>query len=261
MENKIKYGDIFQIGLHRIACCDARDEKIIGKLIGEKKIKLLLCDVPYGVEVVESKKDFKNLTIKHKKIINDQDQSDEAYANFTKEWLAVVIPHLAVKNSAYIFNSDKMIFALREGMLRAGFKFSQLIVWVKSHAVIGRLNYLPQHELIAFGWFGTHEFKKSQDKSVLFYPRPSKSKLHPTMKPIPLLRNLILNSSSISGIIFDGFLGSGSSILAAEQTKRICYGTEIDPEYCQIILDRVAKATGLKAVKIMEGDENGKYES
>ncbi len=258
MENKIKGGEIYQIGSHKVACCDARDKKMIEKLIGNDKIKLLLCDVPYGVSVSESKQNFGNLSGKHKPIINDQKQSDAEYAQFNKEWLEVIKPHLEKKNSVYIFNSDKMIFALREGILQAGFKFSQLLIWVKSHAVIGRLNYLPQHELIAFSWFGTHEFKKSQDKSVLFYPKPNKSKLHPTMKPISLLRNLILNSSSVGDIVFDGFLGSGSSILAVEQTKRVCYGCEIDPEYCQITLDRVAKATGLKAIKIAEGGVNEK---
>lgn len=258
MTTKIKCGDIFQIGPHKIACCDVRDKIVIQKLIGEEKIKLLLCDIPYGISVSESKKSFGNLNCKHRPIINDQEQTDDEYANFNKEWLEVIKPYLLSKNSAYIFNSDKMIFALHQGMLQAGFKFSQLIIWVKSHAVIGRLNYLPAHELIAYGWFGTHEFKKSQDRSVLFYPKPNKSKLHPTMKPIPLLRNLILNSSGIKDIIFDGFLGSGSSILAAEQVKRICFGCELDPEYCQIILDRITKVTGLKAIKIREGEINEK---
>lgn len=256
MERKIKYGDIFQIGKHKIACGDARDKKLIERLVGQDKIKLLLCDVPYAIAVVSSKKDFKNLKIKHKEIINDQEQTDEEYANFTKEWLEAIKPNLATKNSAYIFNADKMIFALREGMLKADFKFSQLLIWVKNHAPIGRLNYLPSHELIAFGWFGRHEFKKSQDKSVLFYPKPNKSKIHPTMKPIPLLRHLILNSSGIGEIIFDGFLGSGQAILAADQVKRIVYGTEIDPEYCQVIIDRVAKAIGCKAELISEGGSN-----
>lgn len=258
MKSNIQYGDIFKIGSHRLACGDVRDEKLIRRLIGEDKIKLLLCDVPYGIAVVESKKDFKNLMVKHKEIINDQEQTDEAYANFTQEWLENIKSYLTDKNSAYIFNSDKMIFALRDGMLRAGFKFSQLIVWIKNHAPIGRLNYLPAHELIAFGWFGRHDFKKSQDKSVLFYPKPNKSKLHPTMKPLPLLRNLILNSSSINDIIFDGFLGSGSSMVAAESVKRICYGTELDPEYCQVIIERMAKTTGLKAEKIRDGGADDK---
>ena len=254
---EIKYGDIFQIGSHKIACCDARDQKTIGKLVGKDKIKVLLCDIPYGTSAVESKQNFGNITTKHKVILNDQEQTDEEYAKFTKEWLEAIKPYLERKNSAYLFNCDKMIFALREGFLQAGFKYSQLLIWVKSHAVIGRLNYLPAHELVLYGWFGVHEFKKSQDKSVLFYPKPNKSKLHPTMKPIPLLRNLILNSSSVGDVIFDGFLGSGSTILAAEQVKRISMGCELDPEYCQVILDRVARATGLKAIKIAEGGVDG----
>lgn len=255
--SNIKYGDLFQLGDHRLICGDARDPEIIKRLIGFKKVKVINCDVPYGIAVTESKQGFTGMD-KHKVIANDQLQSDESYAQFTQEWLGAIKPYLATKNSCYIFNSDKMIFALREGMLRAGYKFSQLIIWVKSHAVIGRLNYLPQHELIAFGWHGTHEFYKSQDKSVLFYPKPSNSSLHPTMKPVPLLRNLILNSSRIGDVIYDGFLGSGSCIMAAENTKRKCYGVELDPEYCQKIIDRYEKSFGVKALKVEEGVGNGR---
>ncbi|MCX6810506.1 MAG: site-specific DNA-methyltransferase [Candidatus Berkelbacteria bacterium] len=254
MENKIeiKYGDMFALGCHRIINGDAKDSEIIKKLIGKDKIKVLLVDPPYGIQVSQARNSFVKTKTQHRDIINDQFQSDEEYAKFTKDWLDAVKPHLEKKNSAYIFNSDKMIFALREGFLEAGFKFSQLIVWVKSHAVIGRLNYLPAHELVLYGWLGTHEFKKSPDKSVLFYPRPSKSNLHPTQKPIPLLRNLILNSSSVGDVIFDSFLGSGSTILAAEQTKRISMGVELDPEYCRVIIERFEKTFGIKAVKIEE---------
>jgi len=258
MTNKINYGDIFQVGPHRIANCDARDEKIIRTLVGGDRIKVLLVDPPYAIQANQARESLIQTNNRHKDIINDQFQSDEEYAEFTKSWLETIRPHLEKKNACYIFNSDKMIFSLRQAIIDSGYKFSQLLIWVKSHAVIGRLNYLPQHELIAYCWFGTHEFKKSQDKSVLFYPRPSKSRIHPTMKPIPLLRNLILNSSSIGDVIFDGFLGSGQSALAAEQTKRICYGCELDPDYCRIILDRVAKATGLKMTKIIEGGKNEK---
>ncbi|MDD4027286.1 MAG: site-specific DNA-methyltransferase, partial [Candidatus Shapirobacteria bacterium] len=106
------------------------------------------------------------------------------------------------------------------------------------HAVLGRMDYLIQHELIAYGWFGTHKFYKSKDKTILFFPKPQKSKLHPTMKPIPLIRHLILNSSQIGDYVFDGFLGSGTTLLAAEQTRRKCLGIELDPEYCQTIVNR-----------------------
>lgn len=254
--NQIKYGDCFVLGNHRLCCGDVRDPEILEKLIGKNKVKVLLCDIPYGVAVSESK-NFGDITSKHKPILNDQEQTDEEYARFNKEWLEAIKPYLERKNSVYIFNSDKMIFSLREGMLQAGFKFSQLLIWFKGHSVIGRLDYLPAHEIIAYGWFGTHEFRKSQDKSCLFYPKPSKSKLHPTMKPIGLLRNIILNSSQVGDFIFDGFLGSGSTILAAEQVKRKCLGVELDPEYCQIIINRVEKSLGIKAQKIEEGDENG----
>ena len=143
-----------------------------------------------------------------------------------------------------------MIFSLREAMISSDFKFSELLVWIKTHAVIGRLDYLPMHELIAYGWHGTHEFLKSKDKSVLIYPKPNKSRLHPTMKPVGLIRNLILNSSRIGDVIWDGFLGSGTTLIACEQTKRICYGIELDPEYCEVIINRFEKLTGVKVVKV-----------
>ena len=129
-------------------------------------------------------------------------------------------------------------------------KFAQLLVWVKTSSVVGRLDYAPQHELIAYGWFGVHEFLKSKDRSVIVHPRPGKSPMHPTTKPIPLIRRLVLNSTRIGDVVFDGFLGSGTTLLACEQTKRICIGIELDPEYCQTIIDRFKKLTGLSAEKV-----------
>ena len=143
-----------------------------------------------------------------------------------------------------------MVWSLRDGMTDSGFKIAQLLVWVKSQSVIGRLDYAPQHELIVYGWYGTHHFRRSKDKSVLFYPRPNKSKLHPTTKPLGLVRRLILNSSEIGDVVFDGFLGSGTTLLACEQTKRRCFGIELDPEYCQTIIRRWERMTGSKAKQI-----------
>ena len=100
------------------------------------------------------------------------------------------------------------------------------------------LDYNPQHELILYGWFGKHQFHKRKDKSVLCYPKPNRSSLHPTMKPIPLLRHLILNSTGIGSIVWDGFGGSGSTLIACEQTKRVCVMIEISPEYCRTIVTR-----------------------
>jgi len=249
LKNSIKYGDSFRLGNHLLLCSDSRDKEAITKLIGEYKIKTVINDVPYGVEVTESKENFQTLK-KNKVIENDHLQTDEEYIKFTRDWIEAIKPHLERKNSFYIFNSDKMIFALREGMLQTGLKFAQLLIWVKTHAVIGRMDYAPQHELIAYGWSGTHEFLKSKDKSVLVCPRPNKSPMHPTTKPLDLIRRLVLNSTRIDDVVFDGFLGSGTTLLACEQTKRICIGVEIDPEYCTTTISRFEKLTGLIAKKL-----------
>lgn len=245
----IKPGAIWQLGTHRLAYGDARDQKLIARLIGREKINLICCDVPYGISAVESEGGFKTF-FKNKVIENDHLQSDMEYRTFNRAWLKAVAPFLVKRNSAYIFNADKMVWSLREGMLDAGFKVAQLLVWIKSQAVIGRLDYAPQHELILYGWRGTHEFRRSKDKSVLFYPRPHKSRLHPTTKPIGLIRRLILNSTNIGDVVFDGFLGSGTCLLACEQTKRRCLAVEIDLEYCLTAIRQWERLTGLKAKRL-----------
>lgn len=246
----IKPGDIFALGVHRLACGDSSDSKLMARLMGDERINLVLCDPPYGVSYVESKSEFTQKLGNDTVIENDHIQTDEEYRAFTRAWLRALVPYLEPKNSAYIFNSDRMLFALREGMQDAGFKFAQLLIWVKNHSVVGRMDYLPQHEVIAYGWRGTHKFMKSKDKSVLVYPKPAKSKLHSTMKPVGLLRRLILNSSKINDIVFDSFLGSGSTLIACEDTKRRCYGVEINVTHCKTIIERFEKHTGLKAERI-----------
>jgi len=245
----IHKNEIYQLGPHFLACGDALDSEIVDKLIGNRKISLILTDMPYGISMVENKIGF-NQTGKRKVIINDHLQTDEEYRNFTRKWLELVKPHLADKNAFYLFNSDKMLFAMREGIIDVGFKFAQLLIWVKNHSVLGRMDYLVQHELIAYGWFGTHKFQKSQDKSVLLYPKPNKSPLHPTMKPVGLIRRLILNSSKIGDWIYDPFAGSGTLAIACEQTRRKALLVEIDAEYCQTIIDRFEKFSGIEAKKI-----------
>ncbi len=118
-KNSIKYGDIFRIGNHLLSCGDARDVELVNRLIGQAKVKCLIVDVPYGIKAVESKTDFSKLRV-NKNILNDDIVSESEYIQFTKDWLKPIIPHLAIKNSSYIFNGDKMIFALRQGMEEAG---------------------------------------------------------------------------------------------------------------------------------------------
>jgi DNA modification methylase len=243
----ITIGSVFKLGSHLLACGDSTDSAFVRRVIGKIHISLVVTDPPYGIAYVEGKEGFTNSKMQHEAITNDHIQNDDEYRKFTRSWIDAVRPYLTRKNAFYIFNSDKMLFALREGMRDSSCHFAQLLIWVKTQAVIGRLDYLPQHELLIYGWVGTHEFHRSKDKSVIVYPKPARSKAHPTMKPIGLLRPLILNSSRTGEIVYDPFLGSGSTLLACEQTKRRCIGIELSPTYCQVVIDRFEKLTGLKA--------------
>lgn len=239
----IKEGEIYKIGDHALVCGDCRNFELVKKLIGSQKIKLILTDPPYGVSYVENKKGL--CQIKKDLIIeNDNIASEHNYKTFTRDWLNAAKQYLAIKNSCYIFNSDRMIFALKEAMETCGFRLAQILIWIKNNQVIGRRDYLARHELIAYGWYGTHKFYKSKDKSVLFYPKPNSSPLHPTTKPLGLIRRLILNSSKIGDVIYDPFGGSGSTLIACQQTRRRCLTIEIEPDYCKTIIDRYKRMKG-----------------
>ena len=235
-----KQGDIIRLGKHVLYCGDALSVNV--KSLHKEPIHLILTDPPYAVDYVASKRGIQK-THTDKDIANDGFMTDKEYIEFSEKWLTCILPHLTSKNSIYVFNSDKMIFALRSAFINLGIKVSQLIVWIKNSAVVGRLDYLPQHELILYGWKGTHHFRRSKGKSVLFAPKPTRSKLHPTMKPVGLLRKLILNSTRIGDTVYDPFGGSGSTLVACEHTKRTCIMVEMDPAYCNTIIKRWQKIT------------------
>lgn len=247
--SSIKQGDVFKIGEHIVACGDSRDKEFVQKVVARRKVKAVICDPPFGIAVVESARGFKKLA-KSTPIIGDHLQSDTEYATFTKGWLEAIVPHLDRKNTFHIFGADRMIFALREGMLQAGLKFGQLLVWVKTHAIVGRMDYAPQHELIAYGWYGVHEFLKAKDKSIIVHPKPNKSPRHPTTKPVGLIRRLVLNTTRVGDVVFDGFIGSGTALHACEQSKRLCIGIEISPEYVASIIQDCERLYGLIAQKL-----------
>ncbi len=246
----INYGDTIQLGDHVLLCGDSRDRELMASRLHGRTISLIVTDPPYGVGYVEGKSAFTKSIGRHKPIANDHLQSDDEYRVFTRAWLEAVRPFLTRKNAAYIFGSDKMLFALRDGLVDAGWKFGQLLIWIKTQAVIGRLDYLPQHELIIYCWQGVHEFMKAKDKSVIVHPKPARSAAHSTMKPVGVIRRLILNSSRTRDTVYDPFLGSGTTLLACEQTKRRCIAVEIDPEYCRVVVDRFTKLTGIEPVRV-----------
>lgn len=248
---KVNKGDIFKIGNHIIGCGDSTDREFVYKIIGNHKIRSIITDPPYGVAYVENKRGFLELGVKDEKIIiGDHLQTDSEYEDFTKKYLGIIVPHLEEYNTCYIFNADPMFPALRCGMKYSGFYYSQMIIWIKNQPVMSRKDYLSQYELIAYGWFGKHKMERSKSKNVIYYPRPSKSKLHPTQKPIGLLRRLVSDATKIGDYVYDPFLGSGSTAVACEHLSRKCIGIEIDEGYVSIILERLKKLTGQKATKI-----------
>jgi len=248
----ISPGEIYKLGDHLLACGDCKDINLVDKLVtGGGNIRLILTDPPYGVAYVENKEHFKstigaNLSAP-RQIVGDELRTDDQYAEFTKSWITPILKNLEVKNAFYIFNCDMMMCSLRQGMKQAGLYYSQMIIWVKNNIVIGRKDYNPQHEVLAYGWYGRHKFERAKGKSVIFHAKPHHSKLHPTMKPVGLLRKFILNSSKTNDIVYDPFGGSGSTLMACEQTKRKCLMIEIDPFYCQVIIDRWEKLTNKTA--------------
>lgn len=239
----VRQGSIYKLGEHKIACGDCRDIQLVNELIGDEKVSLVIADPPYGVGYIENKAGFVKVRV-NKVIANDSFKNEEEYRKFTSQWLSCLKPYLACKNSLYIFNSDKMLFALKEAMDEQGIRLAQLLIWVKNQAVVGRRDFLAKHELIVYGWYGTHSFYKSKDSTVLYCPKPNKSPLHPTTKPLSLIRRLILNSSKINDFVYDPFAGSGTTLIACEQTRRRCLTIEIDPEYCKTVIERFKRLQG-----------------
>ena len=148
----------------------------------------------------------------------------------------------------------RQLLLLLQAVRDSGFQLKHILTWVKNNHVLGRSDYNYKHEPIVYGWKqkGTHQFYGNGKKktSVWDYPKPLKNDLHPTMKPIEVLSNAILNSTKKRHLVFDNFLGSGSTMVAAHQLNRKCYGLELDPKHCQVIIDRMKKLDESLEIKI-----------
>jgi DNA modification methylase len=153
----------------------------------------------------------------------------------------------------YIWFADVEIVNFSKALIDSGLKLAQMIIWKKNSLVMGRKDYHFIHEPCLYGWKEGAAHKWYSDRkqtTILEFERPSRSKEHPTMKPIPLIAYQIDNSSKKGDLVCDGFLGSGSTMVASHQLKRKCYGMELDPKYCQVIIDRMTKLDDTLTVKI-----------
>lgn len=251
-----KIGDVWLLGKHRVMCGSA-DSDDVQTVMGGRKADLLLTDPPYGVSYADKNAFLNSIEGNRiqKEIANDHRTPEE----MKEFWTSVLTnAHAACsdKSSYYIFSpqgGDLMIMMM--SITRAKWQLKHMLVWVKNNHVFGRCNYHYQHEPVFFGWQqgGTHEFfGGSSCFSVLNFDRPIKNDLHPTMKPLGLCAYLIKNSTREGGLVLDMFLGSGSTLIASEQTGRACSGTEIDPAYVDVIVRRWQDFTGKTAT--LDGD-------
>lgn len=255
IETRCQPGDLWQLGRHRLLCGDATNPDDVERLMGGEKADCLITDPPYGVDY-SGKNEFLNAYDKGNRIqIPIENDAIENYREFFGAFLSLV--PLADYNTFYVFMSGKELHNLRLAMDDAACVCGDYLVWVKNNHVLGRKDYNSKHEFIVYGWKGKHKFYGDFSTTILNFDRPQKSELHPTMKPVELVMKIMKDGSASGGLIIDCFLGSGSTLIAAEKTGRSCYGMEIEPKYCDVILQRWENFTGQKAELMNAKDLKG----
>lgn len=247
-----KLGDLWQLGDHRLLCGDCTIKENIERLMNGEKADMVFTDPPYGVSYADKNK-FLNSIDKgnknQKEIIQDHVNENEIQEFWLKAF-ELIRDNLNDINSYYITGPQiKGMMMMMMMMQKASLPYRHVIIWVKNNHVLGRCDYNYKHEPLFFGWTTKHKFygKGEFKTSVWEVDKPLKNDLHPTMKPVRLIINALMNSSKQEQICFDPFLGSGSTLIACEKTDRKCYGMEIDPWYCTVIIKRWENHTNKKA--------------
>ncbi|MDD5597437.1 MAG: DNA modification methylase [Victivallaceae bacterium] len=231
-----KHGEIYQLGNHRLMCGDSTDNANVEALMHGKKANLLLQDPPYNVA-------YEGGTAEHLTIQNDN-MDDAAFFNFLTDAFKCAVEVMNLGASFYIFHADSEGYNFRGACKTAGLQLRECLIWVKDSLVLGRQDYHYQHEPILYGWKdgAAHNwYSDRKQTTVLEFDRPKRSELHPTTKPVEILVYLIKNSSQRGELVADFFGGSGSTLIAAEQTGRKAYLMEIDEKYCDVIRKRWAE--------------------
>ncbi len=231
-----KRGDLWLLGRHRLVCGDSTEGETYELLMEGRKANLVVTDPPYNV----------NYEAKAGSIKNDNMKDNEFYTflldSFThmKEWMEK-------DASIYVFHADTEGYNFRKAFIDAGFYLSGVCIWAKQSLVLGRSPYQWKHEPILFGWMkeGKHNWYADRKQSTIWnFDRPSKNTLHPTMKPVGLIAYPVQNSCMSNCLVLDPFGGSGSTLIACEQTNRICYTVELDEKYSDVIVKRYIELIG-----------------
>ena len=231
-----KSGDLWLLGNHRLLCGDSTREESYTLLMNGKKATLVVTDPPYNV----------NYQGTAGKIKNDNLENDKFY-QFLFDAFTCMEKAMADDASIYVFHADTEGLNFRKAFADAGFYLSGTCIWKKQSLVLGRSPYQWQHEPCLFGWKknGKHQWYSDRKQTTIWeFDKPKKNGDHPTMKPVPLIAYPIKNSSMSNCIVLDPFGGSGSTLIACEQTNRICHTIELDEKYCDVIVKRYIEQVG-----------------
>lgn len=250
-------GDLIEIGEHRLLCGDSTDSEQVAKLMNGEKADMVFTDPPYLMDFTggihaDGSKSFNS---KHGGIKNDKMNKSEEI-----DFLDAINSNIKLfcNGAFYIFFYRLKLGDYFSSMNRTGLDVRALITWNKGNHTLSNSDYMSKCEHIFYGWINEHNFYGGNNGVDIWdIPRTQKNELHPTMKPISLCEKGIKDASKINDKILDLFLGSGSTMVAAHQLKRKCYGMELDPKYCQVIIDRMMKLDDKLEVKI-NGKSYGK---
>jgi DNA modification methylase len=252
MQVDVVLGDLIEIGEHRLLCGDSTDADQVAKLMNGEKADFVFTDPPWNVDYGNVKKDNK-MGYKPRKILNDSMSTDD-FKNFMDSAFLCMALFSKKGCPTYVVMSAQEWGNMMLSLCENDYHWSSTIIWNKSSLVLSRKDYHTKYEPIWYGWLnGSPRLCPLKDRKqcdVWDVDRPSKSELHPTTKPIELLNIALNNSSKKKDLTLDLFLGSGSTMVAAHQLNRKCYGMELDPKYCQVIIDRMLKLDPDLKIKI-----------
>ncbi|HOA20606.1 MAG TPA: site-specific DNA-methyltransferase [Sedimentibacter sp.] len=231
-----KQGDVWLLGPHRLTCGDSTKADTFTALMDGKLANLVVTDPPYNVNYEGTAGKIKN-----------DNMNNEAFYSFLLAAFKNTEAAMAKDASIYVFHADTEGLNFRKSFSEAGFYLSGTCIWKKQSLVLGRSPYQWQHEPVLFGWkkSGKHNWYADRKQTTIWeFEKPKKNADHPTMKPVALVAYPILNSSLSNCIVLDPFGGSGSTLIACEQTDRICYMIELDEKYCDVIVNRYIDQIG-----------------
>ena len=231
-------GDVWLLGKHRLMCGDSTKPQDVEILMDGNKANACITDPPYNC----SYSGGTGMTI-----INDQWSDSQKFYQFLLDAFKNAYANLADGAAFYCFHSDAEKCNFFNATVDAGFHYSTTCIWVKDTLVLGRMDFQMRHEPVIYAFKDTakHKFYGDRKQTTVWeFDRPKKSKLHPTMKPLPLIAYPLRLSTQENGIVLDLFGGSGSTLMACEQTNRVCCAMELDPKYASAIVRRYAAAVG-----------------